>query len=39
MTQIITSLDQISDQYDVLLVDLWGCVHNGVKAFPAACDA
>ena len=39
MTQIITSLADISDRYDALLVDLWGCVHNGVTAFPAACDA
>lgn len=39
MTQIITSLADISDRYDALFVDLWGCVHNGVKAFPAACDA
>ena len=39
MTQIIQSLDQISDRYDALFVDLWGCVHNGVTAFPAACEA
>jgi len=39
MTQIISSLADISDRYDALFVDLWGCVHNGVKAFPAACDA
>ncbi|WP_407495167.1 TIGR01459 family HAD-type hydrolase [Pseudooceanicola sp. MF1-13] len=39
MTQIISSLADISDRYDALFVDLWGCVHNGVKAFPDACDA
>lgn len=39
VTQIILSLAEISDRYDALFVDLWGCVHNGVKAFPAACDA
>lgn len=25
--------------YDVLLSDVWGVVHNGVEAFPHACDA
>jgi HAD superfamily hydrolase (TIGR01459 family) len=25
--------------YDVLLCDVWGVVHNGVAAFPPACDA
>ena len=25
--------------YDVLLCDVWGVVHNGVAAFPHACDA
>ncbi len=39
MTQIISKLSEISAQYDALFVDLWGCVHNGVKAFPAANQA
>ncbi|MCB1335511.1 MAG: TIGR01459 family HAD-type hydrolase [Roseivivax sp.] len=39
MTQIIQSLSEISDRYDALLVDLWGCVHNGVTAFPEAVAA
>ncbi len=25
--------------YDVLLSDVWGVVHNGINAFPHACDA
>ena len=25
--------------YDVVLCDVWGVIHNGVAAFPAACDA
>src|SRR5574340_1774287 len=25
--------------YDALLCDVWGVVHNGVAAAPAACDA
>ena len=36
MTQIITALSDVSDRYDALFVDLWGCVHNGVTAFPDA---
>lgn len=39
MTTIITSLDDISDRYSVLFCDLWGCLHNGVEAFPAAVAA
>lgn len=25
--------------YDLLLCDVWGVIHNGVESFPAACDA
>ena len=39
MTQIITSLSQIQDDYDALFCDLWGCVHDGVRALPAAVAA
>src|SRR6056297_3291551 len=39
MTQIIQSLSEISDRYDALFVDLWGCMHNGVDAFPEAVAA
>ena len=39
MTQIIEHLSEISDRYDALFVDLWGCVHNGVTAFPEAVKA
>ncbi|MPQ93582.1 TIGR01459 family HAD-type hydrolase [Thioclava sp. JE_KL1] len=39
MTRIISSLSEISDPYDALFCDLWGCLHNGVKAFPAAVEA
>ncbi|MDF1726717.1 MAG: TIGR01459 family HAD-type hydrolase [Sulfitobacter sp.] len=39
MTRIIENLSEISHQYDALFVDLWGCVHNGVTAFPAAVEA
>lgn len=39
MTQIVNALSDISAQYDALFVDLWGCVHNGVRAFNAANKA
>ncbi|MDW4497111.1 TIGR01459 family HAD-type hydrolase [Sulfitobacter sp. D35] len=39
MTQIIPSLSEISDRYDALFVDLWGCVHDGVRALPDAVAA
>ena len=39
MTQIVNALSDISTQYDALFVDLWGCVHNGVRAFDAANKA
>ncbi len=39
MTQIISALSEISDRYDALFVDLWGCVHNGVHALPDAVAA
>lgn len=39
MTQIITALSEISDRYEALFVDLWGCVHNGITPFPEAVTA
>ncbi|WP_299360084.1 TIGR01459 family HAD-type hydrolase [uncultured Paracoccus sp.] len=39
MTRIIDSLAEIADRYDVLFCDLWGCVHNGKVAYPAAIAA
>ncbi|WP_050928265.1 TIGR01459 family HAD-type hydrolase [Aestuariivita boseongensis] len=39
MTEIISSLADISDRYEALFVDLWGCVHDGVSALPDAVAA
>ncbi len=39
MTRIIGSLAEIATDYDVLFCDLWGCVHNGITAYPAAIAA
>lgn len=37
--RIITRLADISDQYDAVLCDVWGVIHNGRNAFNQACDA
>lgn len=39
MTRLITQLSEISTNYDALFVDLWGCVHNGITAYPEAVKA
>jgi HAD superfamily hydrolase (TIGR01459 family) len=39
MTRIIPGLGAVAGRYDVLLCDIWGVVHNGREAFPAACAA
>lgn len=35
----IGGLAEIADRYDALIVDLWGVVHDGVRAFPEAVEA
>lgn len=39
MTRIIDNLAEIGGDYGVLFCDLWGCVHNGKIAYPAAISA
>ncbi|GAB5437437.1 TIGR01459 family HAD-type hydrolase [Falsiruegeria mediterranea] len=39
MSQIISALSEVSSRYQALFVDLWGCVHNGVTAYPEAVAA
>ena len=39
MSHVIEQFAPLARDYDVLLCDVWGVVHNGVAAFPAACDA
>ena len=36
---LIPHFSTLAPDYDVLLCDVWGVVHNGVAAFPHACDA
>jgi HAD superfamily hydrolase (TIGR01459 family) len=39
MTQIVPALSAIADRYSAVFCDLWGCLHNGREAFPAAVAA
>lgn len=34
-----THFSEFAGDYDVVLSDVWGVIHNGVEHFPAACDA
>ena len=38
VTRVLTGLREIADTFDLVLMDLWGCVHDGVKPYPAALD-
>jgi HAD superfamily hydrolase (TIGR01459 family) len=39
MTRIIDTLADISDKYDAVFCDLWGCLHDGITPFDAAVEA
>jgi HAD superfamily hydrolase (TIGR01459 family) len=39
MTEIIQSLAELAPRYDAVFCDVWGCVHNGHEAYPAAVAA
>ena len=39
MTEIIQTLDSIDRGYSLLYCDLWGCLHDGHRAFPEAVAA
>jgi HAD superfamily hydrolase (TIGR01459 family) len=36
---LIPHFSTLVPDYDALLCDVWGVVHNGIAAFPHACDA
>ncbi|MBX6425894.1 MAG: TIGR01459 family HAD-type hydrolase [Variibacter sp.] len=36
---LTNSFSSLAPDYDVVLCDVWGVVHNGVAAWPDACDA
>lgn len=37
--RIISGLSEVAADYDALLCDVWGVIHNGREHFPAACAA
>jgi len=39
MPLFIERFEPLARAYDVLFCDVWGVIHNGLAAFPAACDA
>lgn len=39
MTALPAGLSELANDYDVLLSDVWGVIHNGRESFPAACAA
>jgi HAD superfamily hydrolase (TIGR01459 family) len=36
---MIDTLSQVSDRYGAMFVDLWGCVHDGLRPYPGAVEA
>jgi len=36
---VLSSIDQLGSSYAAWLVDIWGVMHNGVRAFPSAVEA
>src|SRR5271170_7838683 len=39
MPDTIERFAPLAPDYDVLFCDVWGVVHNGLTAFPRACEA
>lgn len=38
-TRIVSGLSEIAGDYDAILCDVWGVLHNGMRAHPAAAEA
>ncbi len=36
---VLSGVSEIISRYDGFILDLWGCVHDGVKPFPGVLDA
>jgi len=36
---VVTSAGALLSQYDAIFCDVWGVVHDGVNAYPLACEA
>ncbi|NNF24110.1 MAG: TIGR01459 family HAD-type hydrolase [Rhodobacteraceae bacterium] len=39
MNAIVDTLAELSDRYDAVFCDLWGCLHNGIEPFADAVTA
>ncbi len=39
MTKIINSLSEISEEYDIFILDQWGVMHNGLEGYNHAINA
>ena len=39
MTRFVDRFRDIASDFDIVLSDVWGVIHNGVAAFPEACEA
>jgi HAD superfamily hydrolase (TIGR01459 family) len=39
VADFIEHFEPLARDHDVVFCDVWGVVHNGIEAFPAACDA
>jgi HAD superfamily hydrolase (TIGR01459 family) len=37
--ELLSHLGDLASDYDGVLCDIWGVVHNGVRAWPDACEA
>lgn len=35
----LAGLSEVAADYDILLCDVWGVIHNGRESWPAACEA
>ena len=36
---VIAGLSHVVDRYDGFILDLWGCLHDGVRPYPGVIDA
>ena len=36
---VVAGLSAIADRYDAFILDLWGCIHNGIEPYPGVLDA
>lgn len=37
--KLITGLENIAEDYDAVICDIWGVLHDGAHVYPEACDA